>query len=142
MKKLKIIFASVMVMIISLSATVFGYASDDSLEVLGQEYTYDAFGSYSDFYVAGTRTTAYTVLVNKAMESKKLSVQVKEYTKGTGWTQSEATEANCRYGAQVMTDYIGRDWLSEEVYYYHTGQCSEINYNRRYDDFIFRALQY
>ena len=142
MKKIKLMFSVIMVMVVSMSAIVCASASYEEADQYYKRYTYTAWGAYSDFYAAGNVSSAYTVLTNKDMEIKKLSVQVREYEKGKGWTQSSAKEVNCRYGAQATTDDISRDWLSDKVYYFHSGTCSEVNYNRRYDDFTYKAMQY
>ncbi len=142
MKKLKIIFASVMVMIISFSSIVYAANYEDSEYKYGVVYEIEAQTSYSKFYAIGTNSVAFTTLTNLSSSIKKMSVQVKEYTKGEGWTQSKAREQNCAYDVKVATSDVNRNVYKANVYYFHTGSCSEVNYNRRYDDFTYTAMHY
>lgn len=142
MKKLKIIFASIMVMIMGLSLTAFAATYEGKGYRYGVGYNVLGEGDYSKFYAIGTNSIAFTTLTNTSSGTKKLSVQVKEYTKGEGWTQSKAREQNCAYDVKVATADVNRNMYNANVYYFHTGLCSEVNYNRRYEDFTYMAMQY
>ena len=131
-----------MVMIIGLSSTAYAKTWDGDDYMYGCAYDVLGEGDCTDFFAIGTNRIAFTTLTNTSSSTKKLSVQVREYTKGEGWTQSKAREENCGYDVKVATADVNRNLYNDNVYYFHTGTCREVNYNRSYDDFSFAAMQY
>lgn len=143
MKKNKVIFACVLMLMLSISSTVFATTINLSENQRGVDYSKYYSGSQSNFQAVGSSTQAYTTLTNKSSASKYLEAGVWEYTHSTGWTQMKSQSGYFDAGLQAVTEKITRSYTSDIVEYYHFGYCkASPQYSYYYDSFQYTADQY
>ncbi len=142
MKKTRVFFFTVMLMLVALTGTVMG--ATESKNVRGQIYTYQKTGTRIIFTAASAvKTCCYSTVFNKTNTTLNCAASVREYVYDEGWRPEWRTRSNISSGLIVSSPVYPRYADSYTRYFLHFGGCYvSPTATSPFESYSFKANQY